>query len=333
VADLIKSGLAEGADCCLPHWLHHSIGIQLLEGGIHVLIEKPIGITVKATKAIAAAAEKAGKVAAVAEQIRRFKPARAFRWAIAEKKIVGDVMTARAYQIMDGELPFSDPKFKWRGVKLLTGGGMIMDSGAHYADMMIHIFGEPDEIYCSTFNNDLRMIEDVPVFGTVQADVETQWHAIIRFKSGMEASWIYSRCYHSPMDKGARYYGTEGTIYDDKVVFHPFQMGGTVKLRSGTELSTEDVIGMYMETLSKDEKHLLFPYGAENAFGIQVWDFADAIRTGRKPEMDAMDGLRSKCLSETCFESGHARKAIKYDDVVSGKVCEFQRPIDEHWGL
>ena len=179
IDDLIASGIAEAADCCLPHWMHHVGAVPLLEGGLHVLVEKPIGITVEATKVIAAAAKRTGRIAAVAEQIRRFRVARAFRWAIAEKRIIGDVLTARAYQIMDSPLDYEQYKFKWRGVKLLTGGGMIMDSGAHYADMMIHIFGEPDEILCTTHNFDECVIEDCPVLGTAAADVETTWNIMM----------------------------------------------------------------------------------------------------------------------------------------------------------
>ena len=79
--EMIRSGVAEGAILCIPHWLHHTIAGQCLEGGLHVMVEKPIGITVKATKRIIEAGKKAGKVVATAEQIRRFQTARAFRWA------------------------------------------------------------------------------------------------------------------------------------------------------------------------------------------------------------------------------------------------------------
>jgi len=333
VEDLIASGVAEAADLCLPHWLHHTLGIQCLEGGLHTIVEKPIGITVKATRRIVEAAEKAGKIAAVAEQIRRFQAPRAFRWAIAEKKIIGDVHMVFSRQLMDSALNFDDYKFKWRGIKLLTGGGMIMDSGAHYADMMRYLFGPLDEAYCHTWSLDKRIIKDAPVVGDVPADVEDTWHAQLRFKSGVQATWIYGRSFHTSMDKAARYYGSEGTIIDDKIVFHPFQGGGTVSLRNGTEMTTEDVVKEYMASLSKDEKDRLFPYGVTSGFAVQTWDFVDAIRTGRKPEMDGMEGLLSKAICETCYESAHCGAVVKYDDVVSGAVCAFQKPVDEYWGI
>ena len=61
----------DGADICSPHGLHHVLACELLEGGVNVLVEKPIGITVKASKKIIQTAKRRGLVAATAEQCRR----------------------------------------------------------------------------------------------------------------------------------------------------------------------------------------------------------------------------------------------------------------------
>ncbi|MCX7017271.1 MAG: Gfo/Idh/MocA family oxidoreductase [Candidatus Sumerlaeota bacterium] len=330
---MIKAGVADGADCCLPHWLHHVLALPLLEGGLHVMLEKPLGLTVKASKKIIEAGKKAKRIVATAENIRRYQGARAFRWAIAEKKMIGEVRGAKTCQVANAPFKYESYTMKWRGLTMLTGGGMIMDSGAHYADMMIHMFGEPDEILCLSRNYDTRVIQDAPVFGSVPADVETSWDAILRFKSGLVATWTYSRAFYGQPMKFARYYGTEGTMVDDKIVFHPFQNGGSVVFADGRQMSSEEVVAEHLASLSDEKKSLLFPYGCGNGFGVQTWDFADAIRKGRKPEMDGEDGLRSKALSETCFESAAAGKPVRYDDVLSGKVSAFQDPIDAYWKL
>ncbi len=195
---MLQSGIAEAADVCVPHWLHHSLAIQCLEGGLHVIVEKPVGITVKATKKVIEASKAAGKIAATAEQIRRFQTARAFRWAIVERRLIGDVHMATNTMVMNRLLDWEMPKQRWRAIQLLTGGGMILDSGAHYADMMVHMFGEPDEIYCRIQRLDNRAVVDAPVVGSVPTDVETSWHAIIRFKSRVEATWVFGRNHYGP---------------------------------------------------------------------------------------------------------------------------------------
>jgi len=333
VEALLAADVAEAAIITVPHWLHHSVAIAALKAGLHVMVEKPIGITVKASKKIIAAGKKAGRVVATAEQVRRLPSCRAFRWAIAEKKMIGEVRAVHTSQVMNNPLDLSKPAMRWRAVKLLTGGGMIMDSGAHYADMMQHMFGEPDTVYCVTRNHDGRIVENAPTLGNVPADVETAWHAMIHFHSGIDVVWLYSRHYYGAPAQVAQYFGTHGTIRSDKIAFHPFQGGGTIFFADGREMNTEQVVAEYMASLSADQKERLFPLGCENAFGIQTWDFIEAIRQKRPPEMDGEAGLRAKTLSEACFESAEAGKPVKYADVLSGRTRAFQKPIDAHWGI
>ena len=60
VQELVHSRAADAADLCLPHCFHHSVAIPLLEGGIHTMIEKPLGITIRASKRIIETAERHG---------------------------------------------------------------------------------------------------------------------------------------------------------------------------------------------------------------------------------------------------------------------------------
>ena len=333
VHDLIRSGAAQAADICVPHCFHHSVAIPLLEGGIHAMIEKPLGITVKASQRIIEAAKQHDRVLATGENVRRDLTARSCEWAINEQRLIGDVRLVSIQAVNYGLFDFTRPAAKWRGIKLLTGGGMIMDSGAHFADMIQVLFGEPDEVYCSMASYDGRTIEDAPVVGTVPADVEDTWHAVIRFKSGPIVTWTYSRSLYAERVRQASYYGSEGTMLDLGFPFHPFQGGGTATLADGSEVSSEQIQADYVASLSDEEKAQLLPYGATDGFAIEVWDFVNAIATGRKPEMDGLDGLRAKALCESCYESATLGKPVQYTDVVEGKISAYQAPIDEYWGL
>jgi UDP-N-acetyl-2-amino-2-deoxyglucuronate dehydrogenase len=70
-----EAGNLDAVDIITPHHLHHVVAVACLEAGLHVMVEKPVGVTVKATKAIVEAAKRTGKFAATAEQIRRGRPA------------------------------------------------------------------------------------------------------------------------------------------------------------------------------------------------------------------------------------------------------------------
>ena len=60
VSDMLADARLDAADICLPHAYHHSAAIPCLEKGMHVMVEKPCGITVKATQKIMEAAAELG---------------------------------------------------------------------------------------------------------------------------------------------------------------------------------------------------------------------------------------------------------------------------------
>lgn len=333
VEALLKADAAEAADVCLPHCFHHSASCELLEGGLHVMCEKPVGITVAATKKIIETAKKKKKVLATAENVRRYLGARASKWALTEKKIIGDVRAVHVQFINNSPFDITKYAMKWRVVKKLVGGGMIMDSGAHFTDMMIHLFGEVDTVSCVLRAHDNRVVEDLPMIGTAKADVEDAWHAVIQFKSGLYTTWTYSRCFPGETASSALYYGSEGMMKDHGFPFHCFQSGGSAILPDNKTITREQIQQDYLMQLPQKDRDRLFPYGCTDGFGVEIWDFVDAIRSKRKPEMDGEDGLRAKALCEACYESATLGKPVKYGDVLSGEIRTYQKPIDEFWKI
>lgn len=333
VERMVEAGVAEAADLCLPHCFHHSVAIPLLEAGVHVLLEKPVGITVQASRRIIEAAQSSGCVLATAENVRRYLPARACAWAINEWGLIGDVRLVDVQMIMDRPFDYTKAAAKWRGIKRLTGGGMIMDSGAHFADMVQVLFGEVDEVFCTMDTYDDRLIEGAPVVGDARADVEDTWHAVIRFVSGTHVAWTYSRSLYGPEVRLGNYYGSVGTMHDQGFVFHPFQGGGQAVLADGTQVSRQQIEQAYLDSLDEAERERLFPYGSTDGFAIEVWDFCRAVATGAQPEMDGKAGLRAKALCEACYESATAGRPVKYADVLRGTINAYQKPIDAFWGI
>ena len=98
-------------------------------------------------------------------------------------------------------------------------------------------------------------------------------------------------------------------------------------------VASEEIQTRYRGSLSEDEQARLFPYGCTNGFAVEVGDFVSAILNSRKPDLDGTGGLRAKALCEACYESATCGAPVKFDDVLSGKVCAYQAPIDEFWGL
>src|SRR5579859_1400381 len=55
--ELVAKAPVDAVDICLPHGLHHVVGIASLEAGLHVIVEKPYTVSVKTGRALAEAAD------------------------------------------------------------------------------------------------------------------------------------------------------------------------------------------------------------------------------------------------------------------------------------
>jgi predicted dehydrogenase len=329
---LLDSGLrVTGADVCSPHGLHHLHAGQLLAAGVHVLCEKPIGVTVRATKRIVAAARKHRRIAATAENCRRSLGQRTIHWAFNHSGLLGEPRVWFAVSA-GWQDPQQIPNWHWRVDRKLGGCGMAMDSGAHWVDTMRYWFGEVESVYARVeqlerrpHRKGARLVDDAR---------EDFWTSIFNFKSGLIGTWAWTI---SAPGKGfvqLTLSGSRGTIVENDI-FHPaaFQPRGECQLLDGTTYSMPKLQEMYLATLSRRQKDRLFPYGIYNGMTLELWDFVDAVSTGRPVEIDAEEGLRSKAVSEAIYESGKAGRAVTIAEVLSGKADAYQRDVDRYWKL
>ncbi len=320
----------DGADICSPHGLHHVLGCELLNGGVNVLVEKPIGITVKASKKIIQTAKRKRLVAATAEQCRRAIGQRTIHWAFNDG-LLGQPRMWWAVRAGWSD-PQNVPNWHWRVDRKLGGCGMVMDSGAHWVDTMRYWFGEVDSVYAR-----VEQMYDRPHNKNgklVNSAMEDFWTSIFNFKSGLVGTWSWTT---SAPGKGFTHLtmsGTKGSIIDSDV-FHPaaFQANGECQLVDGTSYNMPRLQELYLETLSQRKQDLLFPYGITGGVTLELWDFIDALSKGRPVEIDAEEGLRSKAISEAVYESGKSGQVVKVADVLSGKIDGYQRDVDRAWKL
>jgi len=329
---LAAARVADAADICVPHCFHHSVAVSLLEAGLHVMVEKPMGITIRAGQRILGAAERHRRILATAENIRRTPGSRAAAWAV-HSGLIGKPLSGHAHVITRGLTDYDDPKFKWRGVKLLTGGGMLIDTGVHFTDMMLHLFGEPDDVFCIMRTHDQRIIRGAPLVGDTHADVEDEFFAAVRFHSGMLLTFAWSRVCPGEGRRFGSYYGTHGVLEDKGFPFKPFDRAGELIQANGAKMSLQELQDAHRKALSEEEHSRLFPLGATDGFSVEVWDFVNAITAGRRPDIDGWDGQKAKALSIACYESATLGQPIKYADILNGRVRTYQTPIDEFWKL
>lgn len=128
----------------VPNSLHRAIAVQALEHGKHVLVEKPLAITVVDSDAMIAAARKAGRLLMVAQCRRHFKGAQAAKARVAELgKPLNITHTLGVYTL--------EPKAPWWKSAAETGGLALGLNGPHLVDTAIWLIGsKPTRVYCQT---------------------------------------------------------------------------------------------------------------------------------------------------------------------------------------
>ncbi|MBI3468623.1 MAG: gfo/Idh/MocA family oxidoreductase, partial [Planctomycetes bacterium] len=76
-----------------------------------------------------------------------------------------------------------------------------------------------------------------------------------------------------------------------------------------------------------------FPLGLDDSFALNQYDWLSAVRDRRDPETSGREGLRDLAAAYAILESAHARRTVAVEEVLSGELREFQRPIDQHFGI
>ncbi|MCX8171883.1 MAG: Gfo/Idh/MocA family oxidoreductase, partial [Candidatus Bathyarchaeota archaeon] len=122
---MLREESLDAVDICLPHNVHHTVASQCLERGLHVIIEKPLAITMRSAKYIIDEASKHNRVLAVAENYRRAPKERAFWWAMREG-LIGEPRIVLWSAMGWGPKPWG-----WREDKFSAGGSWVFDGGVH----------------------------------------------------------------------------------------------------------------------------------------------------------------------------------------------------------
>jgi UDP-N-acetyl-2-amino-2-deoxyglucuronate dehydrogenase len=342
--ELLSKEQVDGANLCLPHGLHHVVAIDCMEAGVHVLCEKPLGITVKASRKMAETADRTGCVLSTAVPYRRLPGQRTAHWILNESKLIGEPLSffhqhARPPRRRPTGQPMR-PALVWRLDRLMSGGGPVMDSGFHYCDSIRYLLGDAEKVYAEARELSSGSSKTLP------EGREDTVFATLTFKSGVVGTWSWGLAAPGESFANVIFYGSEGSLRDTTdspyLIFHLFWRearsglveSGRVTKADGTVLSLKEAEGMHLEALGEEQREFLFPHGVTDGFTFENWEFMEVIRGNReKPEVDGWEGLRSLAICEAIYESALTGEVIRVDDVISGQRGSYQAPIDEHWGL
>jgi len=128
---------------CTPNGLHSEQAEKALDKGIHIVVEKPIGLSkAKCENVIFKALRNHKHVFAVMQN--RYSPPSEWLKDIVENKIIGDVFTVQVNCYWNRDDRYYK-KGGWKGTSDLD-GGTLFTQFSHFIDIMYWLFGDVKNI-------------------------------------------------------------------------------------------------------------------------------------------------------------------------------------------
>ncbi|WP_051939578.1 Gfo/Idh/MocA family protein [Phaeacidiphilus oryzae] len=133
---------------CTPSGHHADLAVAALDAGKHVVVEKPLDVSLKAAFRVAEAERRSGRTVTVISQHRFDLASRLVRRAVEDGRFgrLTSAVASLAWWRSQGYYDSGD----WRGSWALDGGGALMNQGVHTIDLLVWMLGDPVEVYAQT---------------------------------------------------------------------------------------------------------------------------------------------------------------------------------------
>jgi predicted dehydrogenase len=136
-------------DICLPTYLHADVAVKALLSGKHVLVEKPIALSLEDAERMIDASRSSGRKLMVA-QVLRFFPQFAFIKEAIEDGRFGRFLGGHLKRVISrptwgGDNWFDDPA---------KSGGPVIDLHIHDADFVQYMLGMPEKVFATGISKD-----------------------------------------------------------------------------------------------------------------------------------------------------------------------------------
>ncbi|RKU25486.1 hypothetical protein C6497_15525 [Candidatus Poribacteria bacterium] len=334
---------------------HHTIAVETLQRGWHTMVEKPMGLTVRACNLIRSAAENSSAVLSVAENYRR-DPINRLAKALLDAEVIGKPRFLIHHAIGGSNRMLISV---WRHQK--NQSGVLLDVGVHYADMIEYLLGEVETVYAQTRLHEPIRHNPAAVSGesgSNPAGVYTEWqrkmpaefeataedaaYATLTFKNGAVGQYIED---HGAWGQGGwirKIHGSQGSME-----LPGDRSGGVISLQiDGQGTITEEALlelvpDFHLDAVTTDlfdgnrlwRYSYPFPDTDAKIIAIEYGDFAEAIAGNRLIEVDAYQGTRSVAISYAMLESGVSGEIVHLDKMIDESINTYQQDIDAGLGI
>lgn len=293
IAEMVDKDKVEAVIIVTPHPSHAALAVEAAQAGCHVLVEKPMALSVAECDAMIAAAKAAGKAIGVIAQRRWYPSSQRIRKAI-DSGLLGKPCLAQVTMLgwRDEVYYRSDP---WRGTWAMEGGGVLVNQAPHQLDLLAWFMGPALEIrgFWDNLNHPYIEVDDSAV-------------AAIRFANGGMGSVLVSNSQKPGIYAKVHVHGTSGAsagVQTDGGAMFIAGMSGVLEPPYNDIWTVPGEEKMLAEWRAEDEAFFAKIDATWYFFGQQIAEFADAVRAGRAPAVTGEDGREAVRLFEGIYRS------------------------------
>lgn len=328
IEDALASGLSvDAADLVTDPRSHDELAVQLMEAGLHVMCEKPLALTVARGRRMVEAAQRTGRVLAVAENNRRDPMNRLCR-ACIQSGLIGEPNFALQLSVNPASGIIATA---WR--HRLAMGGVMLDVAVHVGYILEYLLGPIDSVTARAAlvmkHREGKRFDGRQV--RVEADAEDVFAALLGFSDGTIGHWTCH--FASPGETAFKrlIIGSEGTLNCPSD-----RSGKSPSVHRGREVLTGDgLVAEVADYRLNDIETRLFgerpasyeldgPVTDRKLIAAEMYDFVEAVRMGRPPEADGSVGLRSVAIIYSILESAHSGQPVDVEGVLAGRIHAYQ---------
>ncbi len=269
--EMIKREDLDATIISTPNHLHAPMSLDSMRAGLHVLVEKPMCITMQEAGEMADAAEKERRKLYVGYNYR-WRPEFQKIKEILDRGDLGRLLYANS--VVKAWRPSSYYERAWRTKWATQGGGVLMNQATHHLDSLSWWMGPAQRVtgFCENLYHDM--------------EVEDTASALVKFKSGATLDFMASTAIQGTTAPLFEFNGTDGTL----------------SLGPG---------GLMVKKKDEKEwvKIELAPRG--NATATQLNAFLDSIFNDSLPAVSPEDGRKALELSLTIYRSSKIGEPVE----------------------
>jgi predicted dehydrogenase len=197
---LLENAKLDVVSICTPNYLHATQAIQCLDAGAHVIIEKPMAMSVTECDAIIEAGQRNNRVLFPVKQ-NRYNPPVARVRDLLDQGALGEICFVQVNCFWNRSDAYY-AQSPWRGKKSLD-GGCLFTQFSHFVDILYFLNGEVGSIAGSIAN----------YMHQHNTEIEDTGSFTMHAANGSLVSFSFTTCaYEKNMEGSITIFGTKGTI-------------------------------------------------------------------------------------------------------------------------